>query len=192
MAFPLHYKQSRPSSSSWEPVIPSYFRMILMPPAAVGADTDLLIEHIISVGGLDNINPAVDAVTQKSRWIDRSYASQPNQTYFDLALTFSLNLNDIHENYVYTTIRKWANMSFNPKTGRFGLKRDYRGGAVLDQFDRDGSIWRRIEFSDMFPTGQITGMGDVNIDTKDPAQLSVTFRADNYLEHAIGIADEEP
>ena len=59
---------------------------------------------------------------------------------------------------------------------------------VIVEYNRDGSIWRKITAINVFPTGQITGMGDRNIGSGNEAnELSVTFNADCWDDQTVGL-----
>src|SRR5210317_227842 len=85
-----HYTQSRASSQRYEPVQPNLFEVTVFTP--LGDDTGLILEQVKTIGGLNNLNPSVDAIGQKYKFADRSFASMPGQTFMDLTVNFSLNL----------------------------------------------------------------------------------------------------
>lgn len=186
-----HFRNSQAAVNKWEVVNPAFFEVTLLPPALDGSNVgiaQLLLEHVISISGLDGVNPQVGTVIQKYKQADRVYAGVPESTHLELSMTFSLNLNDSNENYIYTTLRKWYNKAFNPANGAYGVKKDYCGSMVIVEYNRDGSIWRRINAVNVFPTGQPTGMGDRNINSGNEAnELSVQFNADCWDEEAVGL-----
>ena len=191
-----HYKNSHAAVNKWEVVNPSLFEVTIIPPAAaLGASglnndqmTTLFLEHVRSIGGLDGLNPTVGTAVQKFKQAERHYAGGPESTHLELNVVFSLNLNDANENYIYTAIRKWRDIIYNPATGASGLKKDYAGSMVIVEYNRDGSIWRKVICSDVFPTGQPTGMGEKNYDNVNEAnELSCTFICDVWDEKAVGL-----
>ena len=119
-----HFKNSHAAVNKWEVVNPAMFEVTLLPPTLDGQQDDkttqLLLEHVRSISGLDGLNPAMGTVIQKYKQAERVYLGVPEQTHLELQMTFSLNLNDSNENYIYTTLRKWYNKAFNPATGQFG------------------------------------------------------------------------
>lgn len=190
-----HFKNSKAAVNKWEVVNPSLFEVTILPP---GVDTDkdnvsaLLLEHVRSIGGLDGINPSVGVVTQKFKYAERMYAGGPESTHLELAMTFSLNLNDANENYIYTTLRKWCDIIYNPANGAMGVKSSYCGSMIILEYNRDGSIWRKITCNNVFPNGQITGMGDRSYDDPNSAnELSITFICDYWLEETVGLPKYE-
>ena len=59
---------------------------------------------------------------------------------------------------------------------------------VIVEYNRDGSVWRKITCKDIFPTGQMTGMGDRNYDSVNEANaLQITFICDYWDEETIGL-----
>ena len=147
-----------------------------------------MLEHVRSISGLDGVNLSIGTAVQKFKQAERHYAGGPDQTHLELNVVFSLNLNDSNENYIYTTLRKWCDMIWNPANGAMGLKKQYCGQMVIVEYNRDGSIWRKITCSDCFPTGQMTGMGDKNYDnTNDANELSITFISDVWDEQSVGL-----
>jgi hypothetical protein len=90
-----HFKNSRISSDLMEPVYLNIFTVQISLPSAIGAteqDTNLLLEGVQRVGGLDtNKNPG--AVTQNYKYAQRSFAgARPENTYIDIDLDFEVNL----------------------------------------------------------------------------------------------------
>jgi len=88
-----HYTQSRASSQRYEPIQPNLFEVTIFSP--LGDDTGLILEQVKSIGGLNNLNPSIDAINQKYKFADRSYAGMPAQTFVDLTVNFTLNLNEL-------------------------------------------------------------------------------------------------
>lgn len=188
-----HFKNSHAAVNKWEVVNPALFEVTLLPPALDGdkeggdLTTQLLLEHVRSISGLDGLNPAMGTVIQKYKQAERVYLGVPETTHLELQMTFSLNLNDSNENYIYTTLRKWYNKAFNPATGQYGLKKDYCGSMVIVEYNRDGSIWRKVTCINVIP-GQPTGMNDRNYDNGNEAnEISITFNADCWDDQTVGL-----
>jgi hypothetical protein len=132
------------------------------------------------------VQPNLFEVTIFSPLGDGSFASMPGQTFVDLTLNFSLNLNEANENYIYNTFRNWTNIIYDPLTGEMGLKKDYVGSMIVVQYNRAGDIFRKITFKDVFPTGQMDFIDELNYTTPDAAQLSMTYRCDHWVEENVG------
>lgn len=189
-----HFKNSTAAVNKYEVVNPALFEVTILPPTLDGQNdntTQLLLEHVISISGLDGLNPAMGTVVQKYKQADRVYLGVPDTTHLELGMTFSLNLNDANENYIYTSLRKWYNKAFNPATGAYGLKKDYCGSMVIVEYNRDGSIWRKTTAINVIP-GQPTGMNDRNINSGNEAnELSMTFIADCWTDNTVGLPTYE-
>jgi hypothetical protein len=179
MALP-HYTQNKAAVNKYEVVHPNLFEVTIMTP--LNADSALILEHVRSIGGLSGVNPMVDPVVQKYKWADRSYAGMPSQTYVDLNLNFTLNLNNANEFYMYKTMKEWTDLIHNPATGEMGLKVDYVGTLVVVQFNREGDIFRKLTFKDCFPTGNIQTLDELNYDSPEPAEMQLTIRSDHWDE----------
>ena len=179
-----HYTQSRASSQRFEPIQPNLFELTVFSP--LGDDTGLILEQVKSIGGLNALNPTIETVGQKYKFADRSFASMPGTTFVDLPVVFALNLNDANENYIYNTFRNWYKVIYDPLTGEMGLKKDYVGSMILVQYNRAGDIYRKITFKDVFPTGSIDFVDEMNYTTADPVELTMTFRCDHWVEENVG------
>jgi len=181
-----HYTQSRASSQRYEPVQPNLFEVTVFSP--LGDDTGLILEQVKTIGGLNNLNPAVDAIGQKYKFADRSFASMPGQTFMDLTVNFSLNLNEANENYIYNTFRNWYKLIYDPLTGEMGLKKDYVGSMIIVQYNRAGDIFRKITCKDVFPTGQPDFVDELSYETPDAVDLTMTYRCNQWVEENVGAA----
>jgi hypothetical protein len=175
-----HYTQAKASNQKFEPVYPNLFEVTILSPTV--PDSSLVLEHVKSIGGLQNINPNVDAITQKYKWTDRSYAGMPSQTYVDLTLVFTLNLNFANEMYMYKQMKAWYDLAYNPANGTMGLKRDYVGSLVVVQYNRVTDIFRKMVFKDAFPIGQPQLLDELNYETTDAQDITITIRSDVWEE----------
>jgi len=176
-----HYNNSKASSNKYEPVHQNLFEVTFLPPAGVTGQ-QMLLEHVLTVGGLDGVNIATEAVQQKYKFSDRSFAGMPSQTFVDITITFSLNLNDSNQMYAYKTLRQWKDLAYDPLTGIMGIKKDYTGQLIIVEFNRPGNIYRKLTFNDTFITGQITGLDSRDYNSAEPLTLSITFRSDTWKE----------
>jgi len=180
MALP-HYNKAKASKNLFEPVHGNLFEVTFIAPAGVGG-SELLLEHVNTVGGLDAVNPAIEAVGQKYKFSDRSYAGMPGQTFLDVVLNFSLNLNDANQMYIYKTLKAWYTKIYNPATGEMGLKKDYVGTIIIVQYNRAGDIYRKLTLLDTFPGTSPTGLDANDYSSADPQVIDMTFRCDNWDE----------
>ena len=163
----------------------------LMFPTFLNINTDLLFQHVRSISGLDGLTPTVGNVVQKFKFAERHYAAAgPDKTSLELTITYTLNLNNSHENYVYNMLRKWYNLVYNPQNGQLLTKKEYAGGSVMTiyEHDRNGAIWRKITCLDIFPSTPPTGLNEDNYDnTGDAKTVSITFIVDDWVEESIGM-----
>lgn len=190
-----HYRNSDAAINMWEVVSPALFEVYLTFPLMLsklnGAQGELLFQHVRSISGLDGLTPTVGNVVQKYKYAERHYAAAgPDKTSLELTITYTLNLNSAHENYVYNMLRKWYNLIYNPQNGQMLSKYQYAQGSVLTiyEHDRNGAIWRKITCLDFFPSTPPTGLNDDNYDSMGDAKtVSITFIVDDWVEEAIGL-----
>lgn len=175
-----HTRNAQAGNNAWEAVVPSQFAVYLMPPAAVG-DATILTEHVISISGLF-IEYQGNVITQQFQMATRSYDSNDKQTFYDITINFSLNLNDANDNYVYNILQRWSRLKWDPTTGKRGLKKDYIGQLTGVKYNRDGSIYQQRTAFQCFPSSDLPDLnGDYT--AHDPQQCEMTFRAD-WVEDA--------
>lgn len=175
-----HYNNSKAATKLYEPVQGNLYEVTIIPPN--GIDGSLLLEHVNTVGGLVASNPSIDPVEQKYKFATRSYAGMPAATSMDVAVNFSLNLNDANQNYVYKTLREWYKKIYDPATGAMGLKKDYVGTMIIVMYDRQGNIHRKLTLLDCFPMGNPGAMDAFDYSAADPIALDMTWRCDNWIE----------
>jgi hypothetical protein len=191
-----HYKNSKAASSLYEVVSPALFEVDFTFPNLIkndGIDTELMFQHVRSISGLDGVNPTVGNVVQKFKFAERHYASAgPDKTSLELTITYTLNLNDTHENYIYNMLRKWYNLIYNPQNGQMLTKKQYADGSMMRiyEHDRNGAIWRKITCYDFFPSTPPTGLNDDNYDSVGDAKtVSITFIVDDWVEQTVGMQE---
>jgi len=182
MALP-HYSEDQTSKKNrqFEPVQGNLFEVTILPPDGVQG-TDLLLQHVNTISGLESLHREVAAVEQKYKFSTRSYAGMPDGTAIDVTVNFSLNLNDSNQAYVYKTLRQWYRSQYNPETGEMGLKKDYVGTIVVQQFNREGDVYRKVTLEDCFITSGIGFTGSLDYSSPEPATLEITWRSDVFSE----------
>ena len=187
-----HYRNSKAARDLYEVVSPALFEVRLQFPKILSMpDSAVMFEHVRSVSGLDGVTPAVGTVVQKYKFAERHYAAAgPDKTSLELTITYTLNLSDTHENYIYNMLRKWYDLIYNPQNGQMLTKYQYAFGSrlIIEEHDRAGEIWRRIICLDCFPSTPPTGLNDDNYDsTGDAKTVSITFIVDDWVELAVGM-----
>jgi len=183
MALP-HYSEdaTQRKGKNFEPVQGNLFEVTLLPPAGVGAKDPLYLQHVKSIAGLDAMAPGIEAIGQKYKFAERSFAGMPGTTSVDLTITFTSNLNDSNQAYLYKALREWYRLAYNPETGEMGLKKNYVGTIVVVQFNREGDIYRKVTFDDCFITSPVNLNADLNYETADAVDLEVIWKCDTYSE----------
>jgi hypothetical protein len=106
----------------------------------------------------------------------------PGATAIDITVSFSLNLNDSNQAYLYKTLRQWYRAQYNPETGEMGLKKNYVGTIVVVQFNREGDIYRKITLDDCFITSGVNLVGELNYESADAVALEVGWKCDTFSE----------
>jgi ABC-type cobalt transport system substrate-binding protein len=177
-----HYSQDQTSRKgrNFEPVQQSLFEVTILPPAGVNG-ASMLIQQVNSISGLV-INKEIGTQEQKFKFVTRSFASQPDTTALDVAINFSLNLNEANEAYVYKTLKDWYKLIYNPATGEMGLKKDYVGTIIVTQFNRVGDIFRKVTLEDCFISSGLPFLEGGDYSDAAPQAMEVTWRCDNFKE----------
>jgi hypothetical protein len=174
----------------YEVVSPALFEVDITFPQVLKVNSSTMLEHVRSISGLDGVTPTIGNVVQKYKFAERHYAAAgPDKTSLELTITFTMNLNIAHENYIYVMLRKWYDMIYNPQNGQTHVKSEYAHGSrlVINEHDRDGSIWRKIICLNVFPSTPPTGLNEDNYDSVGDAKtVSITFIVDDWVEHIVG------
>jgi hypothetical protein len=190
-----HYRNSQAATQMWEVVSPAQFEVYFISfPTWINSeksiDKTLLLEHVRSISGLDGVTPTIGNVVQKYKFAERHYAAAgPDKTSLELTITFTLNINNAKENYIYNMLRRWYDLVYNPQNGQTLTKQQYAKGSVMEilEYDRDGSIWRKITCFDFFPSAPPTGLNEDSYDSVGDAKTaSITFIVDDWIDEANG------
>ena len=192
-----HYRNSDAATQMWEVVSPALFEVYFKFPDILSGDSkinpELMFQHVRSISGLDGLTPTVGNVVQKYKYAERHYAAAgPDKTSLELQITYTLNLNDSHENYIYNMLRKWYNLIYNPQNGQMLTKLQYAAGSTMTiyEHDRNGAIWRKITCLNFFPSTPPTGLNDDNYDSMGDAKtVSITFMVDDWVEQTVGLEE---
>jgi hypothetical protein len=194
-----HFKNSTAGPRRYEPLYLNQFEVIITPPPAVatkiGFGNNLMLEHVLKVGPLPEYAGSGSAVVlQNYKFSQRAYASaKPVQTYHQFNIEFEVNLNENNDMYIYNALRAWADLVYDPLTGRQGLKTTYAGPSnnpatiQVTQFNRAGSIYREFIFNPVFigPNKLTETQLDYTADNQI-YKLTAQFTADDYKETRIG------
>ena len=150
-----HYQNSEAARNMYEVVSPALFEVYLKFPEILNGkigNSDLMFEHVRSISGLDGLTPTIGNVVQKYKYAERHYAAAgPDKTSLELTITYTLNINDAHENYIYNMLRKWYDLIYNPQNGQTLTKKEYATGSRMEifEYNRNGAVWRKIQCFDL-------------------------------------------
>ena len=189
-----HFRNSRVSTSQWEPIYQNLFSVQLVAPEGLqdGSEdrVNTILEGVKSVGTIAASKGSAP-VTQTYKFATRSFAgATPESTYIDLQIQFQLNLsydnpNGTPSNYTYNFLRQWVDLVYDPLTGRQGLKREYASSQmIITMHDRAGTPFWQFIFYQIFPT---TGAPQPTLDYTSGSLMegSMTFRADWWDECSL-------
>ena len=173
-----HYQNSLFGINKYEPVYLNQFEVLITPPGPV-LGGQILVQQVTNLSGLEaDKTPA--PIQQRYKFAVRNYAgAKPDQTYFDLVLSFTVNLNDANSMYVFKTLRQWTDLIYNPLTGAMGVKTDYTGTIVISIFNKQGDVFRRITCKDCFPTTPLTVM-ELDYQAIDIYNVTMTWAVDYW------------
>ena len=160
-----HYTSSKASINKFEPVFLNQFEVTITPPTAIPVQVgnpgsaNILLEHVTRISGLQvDQNPG--ETIQQFKFAKRYYSgAAPQRTGLDVDIEFEVNLNENNSMYVFKTLRQWSDLIYNPLTGAMGLKKGYTGNILVNVFNKQGDIFRKINLRDCFPSTPINEMG---------------------------------
>jgi len=185
-----HFKNSKVGQQLFEPLYLNQFTVIITPPSSINntAINDLLVEHVKKITGLPEQAGTGGTVDQSYRFSKRYFAgAKPKETGAKFTIDFEVNLNNANEMYVYNLFRAWANLVYDPLTGRQGLKKDYApngAGVYVGVHNRAGDVYREFNFSPVFVYGDTNLVDDMKLDYTSDLIYNATFSfiADSYTE----------
>lgn len=159
-----HYTSSKASINKFEPVYLNQFEVSITPPTAVvppqgnPGNGNILLEHVTRVSGLQ-VDQNPQEITQQYKFAKRYYSgAAPTRTGLDVDIEFEVNLDDNNSMYVFKVLRQWSDLIYNPLTGAMGLKTNYTGNILINVFNKEGDVYRRINLRDCFPMTAINEM----------------------------------
>lgn len=169
-----HFRTSRVSMNMWEPVYLNLFTMTVQLPDALknDVDTDLFLEGIQNVGGLDTNKVPGAGATQHYKFAERRFAnSGPDKTTIDVTMNIEINLKgSIDGNpdlYQLKALRKWNDLIYDPLTGRMGLKAEYVAPqVVITMHDKANQPFWQWTLYHVWPTTNLNAP-ELNYMTKD-------------------------
>lgn len=185
-----HFKNSAVGRNLFEPLYLNQFTVIITPPASINNNTitPLIVEHVKDLSGLPEQAGTGKIAEQKYRFSKRFFAAPaPAETGAKLSINFEVNLNDANEMYIYNQFRAWANLVYDPLTGRQGLKKDYapNGASIyVGIHNRAGDIYREFTFSPCFVYADSSLTEEMKLDYSSEGIYLAKFNfiADSYTE----------
>lgn len=187
MALP-HIQNSQAGRNLYDPVHSQIYEVYFTLPEPLRAqfaqDEAVITEHVLTISGLDALNRAPGTGTQKFMGTERSYINpMVDNTRAELTVTFSLNLRNGTDNYIYKLFKAWARLGYNILTGERSLKKDYCADWLkVSVANRVGDIYQEIVFKDVMINGPITGLDEYNYETNDAVTLTVNFVSDWWTD----------
>ena len=168
-----HYKNSRTSMNNYEPLYSSQWELIITPPIQL-SQWDLVMENVTKVGGLDELYQFPELVSQTYNGADRNFigGSMSGKTSGSITLDFEVNLDDTNSAFVYKKLRMWTDLIYDPKTGKFGMKKDYVGSAVLNWFNKNGDVFMQFDFPVIFPEMPVPMISELDKTSNDIYKIS--------------------
>lgn len=188
-----HLQNSVAGVNKFDPVHNNIFEVRFTVPAGLRAkyskDDVLISQHITKVSGLNGLNKAPETATQKFMGTDRSYMkSNLDSTRCEIECTFTLNLRNDTENYVYNYFRDWAALGYDVNTGSRALKRDYCADWwKLSIANRAGDVYHEIILKDVMMNGDIAGIDEYDYANGEAVEITVKFVSDWWQETRVGM-----
>lgn len=176
-----HIKNSQVAQDVAEAVTTNLYQMLITPPSGIVAP-DWLVDEIVSIGGLDAVDKIPEIIKQQARGHNRAYhAVFIDDTTIELTLVINLNAHGPQalEIPIYKAFKSWARRVRNEDTGSNSLKINTVGGATLDQFNKIGEVWRKLEFKRVL-LGPITGLDEAALASDEPVSLNVTLVCEEF------------
>jgi len=183
-----HYKTAKAAMKNYEPVYQNLFEVKIIPPVGARAGSELLIQHVNKISGLVHDILADDTIKQSYKFAKRSYAKTPEDTTTpDIEISFSLNLSESNELYIYKTLRNWWRLVYNPLTGEQGLKKDYSGDAaiIVTNYNRKGDIFWQRTFHGIIPKGPMPEIAGDYSSSEAVEEFAVKFSSDWWEENIV-------
>ena len=184
-----HFRNTRASQELFEPVYNNLFTVQIQLPEGVGStseSTNLLLEGIRNVGGLQSHSFPTNLAEQKYKWASRRFAgAKPEKTTMDVTMDFEVNVNKTPSAYTVKTLRKWCDLVYDPLTGRTGLKADYVADwALITLYDRGARPFWQWKLYYPFPMSAIPEV-PLDYDNEDVFKVTGFTLACDFWDETI-------
>jgi hypothetical protein len=191
-----HITNSKAGVNKFDPVHNNIFEVYFTVPAPLqadfGAKEALVTEHVLTIGGLNNLAKAPGVSQQQFMGTSRSYINpRIDATHAEISVTLSLNLDEAKDNYIYNLFKAWSKLGYNIATGSRHLKKDYCADFLkVSIANREGDIYHEVVFKDVMMDGGPEGIDELNYESTEAQTLTVKFISDWWKETAVGLKEE--
>jgi hypothetical protein len=184
-----HFRNTRAAQELFEPVYNNLFTVQIQLPEGVGStpeSTNLLLEGIRNVGGLQSHSFPTTPASQKFKWAERRFAgAKPDKTTMDVTFDFEVNIDKTPSAYTVKTLRKWCDLVYDPLTGRTGLKADYVADwALITLYDRGARPFWQWKLYYPFPMSAIPEV-PLDYDNEDVYKVTGFTLACDFWDETI-------
>lgn len=192
-----HIQNVEAGRNYYDPMISSVFRVEIGLPTMVynklgnSKDTDQLIlsEQITDIAGLDALQKTPTAGQQKFLGVDVSFLNPVlDNTFAELTVNMNLNLKKVTDAYVLRVMKMWEKAGYDLITGARTIKNQYVGTMTVYEANRNGVVWRKVQFMDVMLTG-VTNIDTLDYSQNEARKLTCTFRSDYWNEEMAGTTD---
>lgn len=172
----------------YDPVHSSLFKVTMGVPLIIAGEfnieeMDLISSQILTVEGLDTLQKPISTYTKRYLGVE-TIGVKPSfdSTTAQFSITFNLNLRNISDNYVFKLFKEWQDVIYNISVGLQTIKYYYMSEyLVIYEANRDGTIWRQINFKNVIPTN-VSGLNTLDYTSNDALVLTVNFVAEYWDE----------
>lgn len=189
-----HITNSEAGRNKYEVLYKNIFEVMFSLPDMVatdfGSDTALITEHVLSVGGLENLDKAPEAnVQQNFMGTKRTYlAAGVDDTSAEFTIKLSLNLRNAVDNYIYKIFRAWSKLGYDIETGeKVALKKDYTAAFLqISIGNRVGDIYRRVIFKDVILSKINGGLDSLDYtQASEVMEMEITLKSDWWKDEIV-------
>lgn len=183
-----HIKNSTVTAELAEAAYSALFEFQLMPPSGV-VIPDNIDEQITNVSGLDTLEAAPGVVSQPYKvGQSRQFSGLVTSNVHNVELSMNLNLHgpDTNDPMILNCFNAWNAKRKNPRTAAFGLKKDYIGQMIMQQFNQVGTVWRLVTYKYAWPSTKCSGISSADPKGEEIYSCSVTMTSDLAEVHTVG------
>lgn len=180
-----HHQNTQSGANRHDPMHSAIFEVYFTLPDAIRSefaqDEAYMTEQVTDVQGLDALNKAVGAGSQKFMGVDVSFLNPTHDTtYCEFTINFNLNIRNHTDAWLFKIFKAWVDLGYDLSDGTRNLMVDYVSESVrVAEANRNGEIWRAYIFHKVMIIGQ-TGLDTLNYTDNEPRKLSITFRSDYW------------